>query len=290
MRRKPGKIAARYKRDSDGDEDEDGDDAAMIAGTLLTGKPLVCMVLELPDEETVPEDVVETKKTEREGIISCLRVLNLDVEQLVNKQGDKLILTISCPRERLEDEAQAQGIRVRMNGEKYGGAMCRFHRKMNEEEAFAKSADECADLQALSSLQQQEITNSIVTSQPFDDGSGEAEAIDPGKLRQEGKILAYFYMHYDRSRLKLLANWAYAWSSPQPLDDVREYFGEKIALYYTWLGFYISMLWLPGLLGILLSLTKVLRDVVLSSSALGFQRYLKMACFDLGFVALKGIW
>jgi hypothetical protein len=220
MLKRQSKIAARYKRDAECEDDDDDDSAAMLAEALLMGRPLVCMVLELPDEETVPEDVVETKKIEREAIIARLRALNLNVEQLVNKKGDKLVLTISCPRELLEAEAQAAGIRVKLLEEKYGGAMCPYHKKLNEMEAFAKSVDECTDCPALSSLQQQEITHSVITSEPFDDGGGGAEALDPQKLAEEGKILSYFYLHYDRSRLKLLAEWVGAYTSPQVRVDL----------------------------------------------------------------------
>jgi hypothetical protein len=215
MLKKQSKIAARYKRETECDDDDDDDSAAMLAEALLMGRPLVCMMLELPDEETVPEDVVETKKIERETIIAKLRALNLNVEQLVNKKGDKLCLTISCPKDRLEDEAQAAGIRIKLHEEKYGGALCPFNKKLNDMEAYAKSADECQDCPVLSSLQQQEITHAVITSMPFDDGSGDAEALDPQKLADEGKILSYFYLHYDRSRLKLLAEWAAAFTAPQ---------------------------------------------------------------------------
>ncbi|PAA53559.1 hypothetical protein BOX15_Mlig000472g1, partial [Macrostomum lignano] len=39
-------------------------------------------------------------------------------------------------------------------------------------------------------------------------------------------------------------------SKYQPLDKVRNYFGEKIAFYFAWSGHMISMLWVPTVLGI----------------------------------------
>ena len=36
----------------------------------------------------------------------------------------------------------------------------------------------------------------------------------------------------------------------QPLNLIREYFGEKVALYFAWSGMLIATLWLPSLVGI----------------------------------------
>lgn len=35
----------------------------------------------------------------------------------------------------------------------------------------------------------------------------------------------------------------------QPLWEIRDYFGESNAIYFAWLGVFITMLWLPSLLG-----------------------------------------
>lgn len=37
----------------------------------------------------------------------------------------------------------------------------------------------------------------------------------------------------------------------QPLCLVRKYFGDKIALYFCWLGFYTKMLYAPAIVGTL---------------------------------------
>uniref|UniRef100_A0AAR2IQU6 Anoctamin n=1 Tax=Pygocentrus nattereri TaxID=42514 RepID=A0AAR2IQU6_PYGNA len=49
------------------------------------------------------------------------------------------------------------------------------------------------------------------------------------------------------------ARWA-CWKKYQPLDHIREYFGEKVALYFAWLGFYTGWLLPAAVVGFLLSL------------------------------------
>nr|XP_057935307.1 anoctamin-7 [Doryrhamphus excisus]XP_057935308.1 anoctamin-7 [Doryrhamphus excisus] len=54
----------------------------------------------------------------------------------------------------------------------------------------------------------------------------------------------------------LYAYWAQwsCWKRYQPLDHIREYFGEKIALYFAWLGFYTAWLVPASLVGTLVFL------------------------------------
>ena len=46
--------------------------------------------------------------------------------------------------------------------------------------------------------------------------------------------------------------WFYERPFSQPLSNIREYYGEKIALYYAWLGYYTYMLLIPAVLGSLM--------------------------------------
>ena len=44
--------------------------------------------------------------------------------------------------------------------------------------------------------------------------------------------------------------WWYWRLFAQPLSDIRDYFGEKIAMYYSWLGFYTVFMIIPALIGV----------------------------------------
>lgn len=41
------------------------------------------------------------------------------------------------------------------------------------------------------------------------------------------------------------------WYKKQPLHLIKKYFGDKIALYFCWLGFYTKMLYAPAIVGTL---------------------------------------
>ncbi|KAK6625541.1 hypothetical protein RUM43_005840 [Polyplax serrata] len=84
------------------------------------------------------------------------------------------------------------------------------------------------------------------------------------RLLNDETFLAAFPLHEGRydvdgtggfmfDRRLLYLEWARPakWYKKQPLWLVRKYFGDKIALYFAWLGFYTNMLTLPAVVGVL---------------------------------------
>ena len=258
-------MVPRYKSKDDDDDgdDDDGAAAAAVAAAELA-PPSICMVFKLPDEdECIDEEYMTLKKEQRERIIGKLRNLNLNVEQVINRTRDKLFISISAHPEILMSHAEARGIRLALLEEKHGGGLCMFSRKLHEEhQVFPDAVDGAGEL-PFTSLLQLEITDTIVRSKPYDNGGGDAEAINPEELLQqpedeelEPEIMGYFPLHFTRARVKLLVDWAGAWMKPQPLEQVRVYFGEKVALFFTFYGYYTTMLWLPALWGVWLFITQ----------------------------------
>lgn len=57
----------------------------------------------------------------------------------------------------------------------------------------------------------------------------------------------------DSQRRLLYFEWASVnkWIKHQPLDQIKEYFGVKVALYFAWLGFYTNMLISASVVGLI---------------------------------------
>jgi anoctamin-10/anoctamin-7 len=72
------------------------------------------------------------------------------------------------------------------------------------------------------------------------------------KELDEGTVKAFFPLHEDAEKNILSRKWivVYALPGSQPFGRIKDYFGEKIALYFAWLGHYTSMLGLSGLVGL----------------------------------------
>ncbi|XP_022784864.1 anoctamin-8-like isoform X1 [Stylophora pistillata] len=78
----------------------------------------------------------------------------------------------------------------------------------------------------------------------------EGQQIVP-KLLAEGVVEKMFPLHNSDDLAKLKKSWVSAFFKKQPLDDICEYFGVKIAMYFAWLGMYTKWLIAPTVLGII---------------------------------------
>ncbi|XP_055372049.1 anoctamin-8 [Condylostylus longicornis] len=70
--------------------------------------------------------------------------------------------------------------------------------------------------------------------------------------QETGLILQVFPLHETSALTRLQMNWVKKIFAPQPLDDIAEYFGVKVALYFAWLGHYTCALGVPAVFGTIL--------------------------------------
>lgn len=109
----------------------------------------------------------------------------------------------------------------------------------------------------ISNTQRQAATHEILQSTRY--GRIERGEIGINRLIREEIFSAAFPLHEGTGtdgstspRGQLASQWARfsAWYKSQPLDQIREYFGEKIGLYFAWLGSYTAWLLLPSIVGL----------------------------------------
>uniref|UniRef100_A0A671RNY4 Anoctamin n=1 Tax=Sinocyclocheilus anshuiensis TaxID=1608454 RepID=A0A671RNY4_9TELE len=86
------------------------------------------------------------------------------------------------------------------------------------------------------STQRHQILYEILARTPY--GSLKTGEVGIGRLVSEHVLTATFPLHEEY----------------QPLDHIREYFGEKIALYFAWLGFYTGWLLPAAVVGLIIFL------------------------------------
>lgn len=113
---------------------------------------------------------------------------------------------------------------------------------------------------SFTSAQRSLMVMQVLLRTPFDD----SDRCGIRRLLNDKTYLACFPLHegrYDRphssgvslDRRILYQTWAHPsqWYKKQPLCLIRKYFGDKIALYFCWLGFYTEMLVYPSIVGTL---------------------------------------
>jgi anoctamin-1 len=102
------------------------------------------------------------------------------------------------------------------------------------------------------------IINFILERTPFVK-NGDDNCVGIDKLLADSVYTAAYPLHdghhlnSECARGLLYKEWGELknWLKHQPLDTIKNYFGVKVALYFSWLGFYTNMLILPSILGVL---------------------------------------
>lgn len=63
----------------------------------------------------------------------------------------------------------------------------------------------------------------------------------------------FFTLHDPAVQARLMKTWIFQFWK-QPIDEIRDYFGEKLAIHFAWLGFYLKWLIPASIIGLLLFL------------------------------------
>ena len=193
-------------------------------------------------------------------LIERLRGAGLEVRVDSLRLGGKVLLRVSACAERLEEEAEKMKMKLRV---KQGGWR-KFDRSIREH--FTGSGD---SVELFRSCERQTIIDHIIRTKQADGGAG----LDD----QYSSLIAERFPLHMHARLLSLQPWlsfwtlhspsapssCCAWLQPllrvfrQPLSSVSAYYGEGVAFYFAFLGFYTAWLCVPTVFGLGLFLSQL---------------------------------
>eukprot|EP01118_Nematostelium_gracile_P016687 TRINITY_DN6970_c0_g1_i2.p1 TRINITY_DN6970_c0_g1~~TRINITY_DN6970_c0_g1_i2.p1 ORF type:complete len:691 (+),score=181.45 TRINITY_DN6970_c0_g1_i2:70-2073(+) len=180
---------------------------------------------------------------EKERYLNSVRdrllLVSATLEEAVSRDDDEIFLLVSASVDVMEEIATRVGILKKLKGE--GRAVFNKTRAWMFEN-FTHS------INYWSSYERNAIIWHLIQGRSNSGGAN----IDIGKMIELGQVNACFPLHNIPQRERLMQYWVRArwYALRQPIDMVKEYFGEYITLYFAWLEFYIRWLAVPSLLGI----------------------------------------
>ena len=88
----------------------------------------------------------------------------------------------------------------------------------------------------------------------------EGAGLELHNLISAGGINACFPLQYQPALAALKSTWCDKWVTPAtiPLDAIRDYYGEKVGLYFSFLAHYTSWLFLPGCVSVFFELSSII--------------------------------
>ena len=218
-----------------------------------------------PDGAPSYEEPISYAKLTMQPIVDKLRSSDMIVREFMSTDRMKLYALVSVSEKRQRIVAEIMGeekhkrMRVRMkmvddedNDIKNGGAFASFKNHLFP--YYEKSSEGLL----FSSCQQQYIMEFLINERDpraMGPQTMQREACLPGhsilqQLKADEKIVDYFNLHHTSKKEWLLENWAGTFVQKQPIEDVREYYGESIALFFVFVGYLVTQLWVLAGVGI----------------------------------------
>jgi len=216
--------------------------------------PTVVLVFQraVDDKGSITETEGDKAQKERLKVSAALVNCNLSVVSSKSLDEKYVFFRVSIPMSTMKTEAERRKLPVRFSQKAAPplGAWVPFFAKGNTPSTMEPSSDGKGPF---SSLQMCHVIEEMLTLKKEFGGAG----LDFEKLKKDFGFVEYFYLHHESMRYILEENWGMQWMAKQPLKEVRTYFGDKIGLYFAFLGFYTSSLWIPAIVGVLMTLTQV---------------------------------
>jgi len=216
------------------------------------------------DQEGPPDPkAISYAKLNMQPCLDKLRSSDMIVREVMSTCKMKMYALVSISEKRQRMVAEIMGehdrMRVRMkmlddeaSDIKNGGAWSAFKNDLFP--YYEKSSEGLL----FSSCQQQYIMEFLLNDRdPRAMGPQmmQRESCLPGnsilqQMLTDEKIVDCYNLHHPEKNEWLLSNWAGTYTAKQPIEDIREYFGESTALFFVFVGYMVTSLWVLAGVGL----------------------------------------
>eukprot|EP00002_Diphylleia_rotans_P018600 TRINITY_DN359_c0_g6_i1.p1 TRINITY_DN359_c0_g6~~TRINITY_DN359_c0_g6_i1.p1 ORF type:complete len:691 (-),score=174.98 TRINITY_DN359_c0_g6_i1:495-2567(-) len=210
---------------------------------------------------------IKSEPSERILILKNLRAAGLVFEQAESRDRDEIFVRIGATQERLEKEAERMELVLPLNANETVLSTGAAAFTVEQKDEFRGDNFDDPSKPFFRSSKRQQIIISIIASKYTDGGAG----LDYRGLLHKKKVLHFFPLHDFEALKELDDEWAgldqfkSIQNLPrileQPIDKVRDYFGEYVAVYFAWLGFYTKCLVPLSLFGFIVLIVQIADEV-----------------------------
>lgn len=169
---------------------------------------------------------------QRAHVVKSLKASGLVpvVVQSTCRDTPEVHVWIRCPVSRLEEEAEKTAVKKPLQEAGGLAAFAAAKRHLFEGPVGLHAY--------FSSAERQQLIYSIMTSSNALNGA----ALDLEKLKSQGYLIDAMPLHDNSHRQKLIDNWlnvSIFKVDAQPITDIKDYYGEELALYFAWAGHFV---------------------------------------------------
>jgi hypothetical protein len=253
---------------------------------VLDNDEQYCWVMIFPNEShescTADDEGKAAMKQCREDSIKKMLCAGLALKKYQSVDGDEYVVEIGAPQPFLEFiatqikipvkhkkttiEKDAEGNETEVTKEGY-----KPFDMLQKDQFIGMNADWCQDSFVFRSKPRQQIVQHIIRERWCPEMNLFGAGLDTQNMLLEGQIKHFFPTHgpllaeFDETWSKFslacccVCNGTGMWN--QPIDQIRDYFGEKLAMYFSFLGFYCFNLMSPAFWGLACGIVQiVLKD------------------------------
>lgn len=193
---------------------------------------------------------IEDLKLRHEALRNALTENGVTVVDLwTSDDGMKYHWGITASEERLKRHAEFTHYELRLRPQHGGGTAPFFA-------SYAHLFQEI-DGSVFTELDRQRLVQSLISSRAERDGAEQ----DITLLYRTGVLYKFFPLHKYDDQMWLWDNWAKKLISHQPVDQIRDYFGEKVGFYFGFLGYTVKWLIPMAVIGLAIFVLQAIPNI-----------------------------